>query len=135
MKLSSTVFDLAEYIEPYPQLEKIDAEAIKREFLIANDRSNQVSMQNDQNSSRQITQTMNSIRDADSSSKSWIFRTFDQPLSIQKFYGNKMHHSNWSIIAQSANSIQMKSGRMMLKILFPRNPDGTLLIYSLHQSF
>ena len=132
MKLSNTIFDLSEYIEPYPQLEKIGAESLRREFRIADEMFNSVRSHDGQNG--EIRQTFNYIRDADTSAKNWIFRTFDQPFSIQKFYANKMHRSSWSITAQSPNSIEMKNGRMMLKILFPKNPNGTLLIYSLRQS-
>lgn len=134
MKLSNTIFDLSEYIEPYPYLERVDGEAVKREFNTAHDRFNKVLAQDNKSPTIEFNQTINSIKDADSSSKSWIFRSFDQPTSVQKFYANKMNRSNWSIVAQSSNSMHMRNGRMMLKILFPKKSDGTLLIYFLNQS-
>ena len=137
MKLANSVLDLTQYIQPYPQLEKIDTEAIIREFNIANNPAGNTGfLRSNKSPSMEVKQAISHIRESSSAAnRNWVFRTYDHPNNIQKFYANKMHRPHWEIISQTANSIQMRSGKMLLKILFPNNPDGTLLIYSLHHYF
>jgi hypothetical protein len=135
VKLLHTIFDLSQYIEPYPQLEKINDESFNREFKIVNQFFKKPGIQENQKPSNDIKHSIHHIKEFNFSEMNWVFRTYDQPFYILKFYKNKMHRSGWSIINQTPNRIDMKKGKMMLKVFFPKNPNGTFLMYNLRQGY